>query len=142
MKGISPLIAAVLLIAFTITIAILIVSWGTSFTTTATSGISNKSSELVECSGAAIEIDSVYVSGNSISVIVMNSGVRAVTITNMLVTNITGGTNTSTVNSVLGRGNVVSLNVSGVTCTSFSKVLVATSCPGISAEWTKSPTCG
>jgi flagellin-like protein len=150
MKGISPLIAAVLLIAFTITIAILIVSWGSSFVTQTTSGIGNKSTELIDCSGAAIEIDSVYVASNATTIIIRNVGIKAVSVTSVAVMNTTGGIATvSTGNNIttvtgMARGAIGSVTVGdgrlGSSCAAFSKVTVASACPGIAAEWTKSPT--
>ncbi len=48
MKGVSPLIAAVVLIAFTITIAFMVANWGTSFIQSQTEAVSSQ----IQCLGA------------------------------------------------------------------------------------------
>ncbi|MEM7819392.1 MAG: archaellin/type IV pilin N-terminal domain-containing protein [Candidatus Aenigmatarchaeota archaeon] len=147
MKGISPLIAAVLLIAFTVTAAVLIITWGTSFTTSTTSGVGNKSTEIVECSGAAIEIDSVYINNNTgiANVIVKNTGVREITISSAMLTNKTGGNFQNTTTFTLNRGAIGTIQVTGVQvgpgCSDYSKTTILTYCPGISAIHTTTPTC-
>ncbi|OYT42108.1 MAG: hypothetical protein B6U78_02065 [Candidatus Aenigmarchaeota archaeon ex4484_224] len=56
MKGISPLIAAVLLIAFTVAVGGIIATWLTSFSKTTTGAAGGQTKTLLGCSGAYIEI--------------------------------------------------------------------------------------
>jgi flagellin-like protein len=59
MKGISPLIASVLLIAFTIGVAALYSGWITSFTKTTTEEVQEHSEKRVTCTYGGIAIDDV-----------------------------------------------------------------------------------
>ena len=59
MKGISPLIAAVLLIAFTVAIGGIVSVFFTSFTKQTTGSVSSQGQQLITCSGASPSIDKV-----------------------------------------------------------------------------------
>lgn len=74
MKGISPLVATVLLIGIAIGVGGLIAAWVTSFTKTS-SEIVRKESELqIICSNGAIDITSLKFCNNYLSAIVKNNG--------------------------------------------------------------------
>jgi len=76
-KGISPLIAAVLLIAFTITIATFLASWSTTFTRSKTEEFSRTGEEITaECQYARLVVENaVYDSSNGkITAVVWNMG--------------------------------------------------------------------
>ena len=66
-KGLSPLVASVVLIAFTISIAFIIANWATTFVTTQTSGVTSD----VQCIGA-LDVDAPSFSGTTLSVRVSN----------------------------------------------------------------------
>src|SRR3989338_11366707 len=77
MKGISPLIAAVLLIAFTVAAATLVMGWFGNVSDWVTKTTSNKTSDSVYCSNAAIAIEEVYVTpgqNGSAVALVKNTG--------------------------------------------------------------------
>ena len=61
MKGISPLIAAVLLIAFTVAIATLVMGWFSTFTRTTTTSVTNSTSLAINCADARVTIRDVYI---------------------------------------------------------------------------------
>ncbi len=56
LKGISPLVAAVMLIAVTMTIAGILAFWASSFTTKQTSAISNQTQQITTCTGANFKV--------------------------------------------------------------------------------------
>lgn len=64
-KGISPLIATVLLIAFTLSIAGLLGGWLSSLTKTQTETLEKTSREVVNCTGAIIDIVDVSCSSTN-----------------------------------------------------------------------------
>ncbi len=66
-KGVSPLIAAVVLIAFTISIAFIVANWATSFVDSQTEAISAEA----KCIGA-LDVDLPSFTGNSVNVRVSN----------------------------------------------------------------------
>lgn len=75
-KGVSPLIAAVLLIAFTLSVAGLFSSWVPDLLQGLQSGTGEDASDLLESSRAGLSVDSAVVdrgSGNT-SVVFRNSG--------------------------------------------------------------------
>src|SRR3989338_6921713 len=92
MKGISPLIAAVLLIAITVAIATLVSGWISTVTRGTQIAAENKTTEAVDCAAASISIDNVYMAGNNtVRVSVRNSGqTNDLQITNVTVINNTG----------------------------------------------------
>lgn len=74
MKGLSPLVATVLLIAFTVGVGGLISVWISGFTQT-TSGItSTEGVNQVICSNGAVDLSNVKYCNNNISGIVKNNG--------------------------------------------------------------------
>ncbi|RLJ01379.1 MAG: hypothetical protein DRP11_04480 [Candidatus Aenigmatarchaeota archaeon] len=74
-KGISPLIAAVLLIAFTITVAAVLATWASSFVKTQTQTI-EQSAEQTECTKANLRVEEAeWDQANSqLNVLVLNIG--------------------------------------------------------------------
>jgi flagellin-like protein len=76
MKGISPLLATVLLIAITLTVAAILGSWFTSLTRTQTGIIEQNVKTQVNCSSANLEIVDVTCSNTTqkIQVIITNLG--------------------------------------------------------------------
>jgi flagellin-like protein len=149
-KGISPLVASVLLIVIVVTIAALLISWITTFTKGAQQTVTNRTDVVLDCSGAAISIQDVYMTNGSagtIRVLVKNDGlVRGLSIISGQAINRTGGNFTATgvpiTNFDIGDvENVVFANVSMATCDAFSQVIVTTNCGGIYDTYTRSPKC-
>ncbi len=76
-KGISPLLATVLLIATTVVVSTMVAGWLSSTTSATQTTVANRTSEGVACAAAEIIIDDVYSGAGSASVaraIVRNSG--------------------------------------------------------------------
>ncbi|MEA3230035.1 MAG: archaellin/type IV pilin N-terminal domain-containing protein [archaeon] len=59
-KGISPLIAAVLLIVFTVAISTLVVNWLRTYTTDMTDTVDTTSENVLDCAKQNLEITNVY----------------------------------------------------------------------------------
>lgn len=57
-KGISPLIAAVLLVAFTMTVAAILATWSSSFVKTRTQSAEQKQREIAYCEDINMEVES------------------------------------------------------------------------------------
>lgn len=74
MKGISPLIATVLLIAFTVGVGGLISVWITGFTQTSSKIVSREGENQLICSNGAIELSNMKYCNNNVSGIVKNNG--------------------------------------------------------------------
>ncbi len=154
MKGVSPLIAAVMLIVVSMTIATII--YGSLSTTirSSTAITSNTSAKTVECTSASVSIQDVFISGSSSSstvrAIVKNSGYTDdLVVQDGQVFNKTGS-NFSTPDTPVtnfDRGNIVTLTFSNVSFSSascpnaFSKVIVTTNCGGISNVFDGTPKC-
>jgi flagellin-like protein len=75
-KGVSPLIAAVLLIAFTMAVAAILTAWVTTFTQEQTQTVENQSDQVIECSYASLSVyDSSWDDSNDkVYVTVANTG--------------------------------------------------------------------
>lgn len=150
MKGVSPLVASVLLIVIVVTIAALLTSWLTTFTKGAQSTVSNRTDVALDCSGASISIQDVYVTNGSagtIRVLVKNDGlVGRLSIISAQVLNTSGNNFTASNMPVTSFdiGDVESVvfgNVSVTTCSAFSQVVVTSNCGGILDTWARSPKC-
>ncbi len=148
-KGISPLIAAVLLIAFTVAIATLVMGWFSQVTRTTTTTVSNKTTEAVSCSNAQVTIEDVYMRLNATEsdarVIVKNTGFSSITITSLQVYNTTGHNfSTGFGTGTLAAGAVAAYNITRASipsCATFSKAIVTSSCGGIADTFENTPKC-
>ena len=147
MKGVSPLVAAVLLIVIVVSITGLMSGWLTSFFTGTRETVTNRTDTQVGCTGASIYVETVYAviangtSGN-VRAIVKNDGVIDESITSAQYINTTGH-NFSTITALpmtFNRGSIKTLlfeNVSIQNCTAFSQVVVSTNCA--SGRYKKNP---
>jgi flagellin-like protein len=88
-KGVSPLIAAVLLIAFTMAVAAILTAWVTTFTQEQTGAVENQSDQVIECSGGVIDVLDSDSNGNQLNITVANVG--TVGFDNLTVTVLSGG---------------------------------------------------
>jgi flagellin-like protein len=157
MKGVSPLLAGILLIAITVTVASMASGWFTSTITTSTSSTTNKTGQGLDCSGASVSIDNVFVIGTgqqlvNATVSILNNGqtdnlrIQSAQLYNVTGNNFTAN-NTATLSEdgVLNKGEIAILefyNLSIAACpAAFLEVTVLTSCGGISDRFTSRPKC-
>ena len=151
MKGISPLLAAILLIAVTVSIATLVMGWVSRVVGGSQATVENRTTEAVNCASAGISIDDVYVTAGSSGtarVIVRNSGqADDLAIQSADIYNRTGdrfGSDGLTLTD-FDRGEVATLSFSLVStgsCPSdFVEAIVSTDCPGIYAKFSSRPKC-
>ena len=104
-KGISPLIASVLLVAFTMAVAAIVVTWITGFTQQQTTSIGVRGERQVLCSSSVLFIDrdDISASGTNFNVTVTYSGgTETLNITGFALRDSTGVTYTNT--TPLGSG--------------------------------------
>ncbi len=136
MKGLSPLIAVVLLIAISVLVASLIATWITSLTKEQQTTISNRSEEITGCAGHDIRIEDVYLDfiTNRSRVTVRNTGQVDGKIISAIMTNQQGVN--STLNTSLpltitkGELKTIEFVLNGTisACVNFSQVRVSTQC--------------
>jgi len=74
MKGISPIVATVLLIAFTVAVGGLLSIWITGFTQTQTQAVGSQAATSIACSNGALQMSSVDYCNSFLSAQVSNSG--------------------------------------------------------------------
>ena len=151
MRGISPLLASVLLIAITVSIATLIMGWMSTVARTTQVKVETKTSQAVDCSSASISIDGVYITAGAsgtANVIVSNTGqVDGLTIKSAQILNTSGSNfaSSSTPITDFDRGDIETLSFSSVgipSCpTDFSKVIVTTDCGGVTDVFDTTPKC-
>lgn len=149
-KGISPLLASVLLIAVTVAIATLVMGWVSTITRTSQVTVSNRTTEAVNCASAAVVIDDVYIStgARTASVIVRNSGqTDDLQLTFAPLFNSTGNSvspSESLPVTDFDRGEIQTFTYTSTgisTCANFSRAIVATNCGGVSATFDRTPKC-
>jgi flagellin-like protein len=145
-KGVSPLIATVLLIVIAVSMAGLIFSWINTFTAGSTKKMENRTAAVVDCSGAAVTIKEVYLqngTSGTVRVVVQNSGYVDNVITAAAVYNSSGYNFSSSGVPVMSRrGEITNLVFTGTsipTCNDFSNVYVATACAGIDDVFSNRP---
>ncbi len=73
-KGISPLIATVLLIAFTVAVAGIISMWLTTFTSTSVEDVGERSSTELYCTYGGISVSDLRFCNSRLSGIIRNTG--------------------------------------------------------------------
>lgn len=136
MKGISPLIASVLLIAFTVSVALIIFSWGMTFTKQTTSNVTLTALSSVQCSGASISIQNLFLSNNSTTAVISNEGsIDLDSIVSVIASN---GTIFSSGITQLEKGGIKTITFnSSVSCATFSKAIATTGCQGVERTVTK-----
>src|SRR3972149_1745589 len=74
MKGVSPLVATVLLIAFTIGVGGVVSVWLSGFTTTSIRGVDTGATNTLVCSEARIALSDLSYCNNRLSGIIRNTG--------------------------------------------------------------------
>lgn len=92
-KGISPLIAAILLIAFTMTVAAILATWAQTFGTKKLKGASEKGEKVIECSALSIQVDSLTWQDNQkVQAILWNRGNKNISNFDFVIYNTTHST--------------------------------------------------
>ncbi len=149
MKGVSPLVATVLLIVIVVSLVAIISGWITSFFTGTRETVTNRTDASVGCTGSAVDIEAVYAtiangtSGNVRAVVKNDGVVDDLSIISAQYFNTTGhnfSTTTALPITNFVRGAIRTLqfeNVSIQNCSAFSQVVVTTNC--ISTRYKKSP---
>lgn len=144
-KGVSTLVASVLLIAFTVSVAMIVMGWFSSFARSTTENVSGVTQGAIGCSSGIIEVDHIYVSGTSAinaTINVINSGQIPLTVNAMLV-NSSGAACRTTTGVTVQSGSTGSISLNTSSCNinaagNFSRALLTTSCAGITASTTSS----
>ncbi|MBI2543335.1 MAG: hypothetical protein HYW24_04060 [Candidatus Aenigmarchaeota archaeon] len=136
MKGISPLIATVLLIAFTVGIGGLISVWSSGFTQTTTGIVGKEGENAVICSNGALDVSDLKYCNNNVSGIIKNNGRIAlgnitlqVTFTNASLVSLALN-DSSGVYLALKPGQIGTFNVSigGASSGNYNKLYLYTNC--------------
>ena len=147
MKGMSPLIGSVLVIAITVTIFAILGGWIPDFIKSTQTSVGNTSSEAIDCTSSDITITSVYIDfeTNISRVSARNSGFTEDKIVSAQLFNNKGEEciNLTALPITFPQGSLKSIefNVSGKisACVNFSKIEISTLCR--STEFTGTPTC-
>jgi len=134
MKGVSPLVAAVLLIAFTVAVSMIVMGWFSTFVRGTTANISGTTEEAIGCNVASISIEHVYISGTTGTIVVKNTGFKDFTTVKGIIVNTTGGTcdlgsitlSKGAVDDISGTCNAIA------NCNAFDRAIVTTECGGVS----------
>ena len=77
MKGISAMIATVLVVAFTVAVGAILATWFTSITRTTTAGTETQSQAIIKCANSGFDI--ISVTSSSVTVTMSSSDVKIYT---------------------------------------------------------------
>ncbi len=150
-KGVSPLIAAVLLIVFTIGVATIVMSWVNEYTKDTTEKASENTDQMMDCANTNIDIKDVYINymgtDTTVKLIAANTGLSDLKVKEAYVMDTNGTrcfmdlTGSDTMDdTVFAKGNSFELiNEScglsfSTGCDGFDKAVVATTC-GVSSSF-------
>ena len=146
-KGVSPLIAAVLLIVFTVAISTIVVNWLRDYTTETTSSVGETSREVIDCAKENLKMTNAYITVNTtadaddvIKATLKNTGHVDFTISSAYVYNTVGDyCDMTPVDTTVVPGAVKNLeNATGCSIFEstgdFSRVEVTTTC-GVSTDF-------
>lgn len=130
-KGLSPLVATVLLIAVTMTIAGIIAYWASSFTKGSLPS-KNKTSGLEACTGADFTI--YYQTYNSTTkklvLVLQNTGSADLKLTNITFLYPDGSLDSKRLDSTLTQGSLKSFTMLNVT-SGYKSYTIFTTCPNV-----------
>ena len=139
-KGLSPLIASVLLIVFTIGISAIIITWMNTYTKEMTYDANKDTSTIVDCTNTNIDIDGTYIiTSDDVKTIARNTGHKIIYLKEAYIWDINGtNCNLNITNSELGVAESIQLindscDIDFTTgCSEFGKITVSTTC-GVTA---------
>lgn len=139
-KGLSPIVASVLLIAFALTVAAVLGGWFTSLTRTQTETVSGISTTQLNCTKGALTIVATNFSNNDSNVVFSNTGTVDLSGGfDLYVEDSSGNFDTNNITTDLLKGHTTNISTTGgyLTGSSLSKVRVTSkSCPSVSIEKT------
>ncbi len=135
-KGISPLIAAVIMVALVIAVVGMASTFFTGFTKETKESVKTKSASLMDCAVAEMEVHKSLVNvGPKTSVVVENIGNSEITGLKLVLYNSTGAYEMDPSPDSLGINDVKTLQVSYPGEPVLNKLVVSsTSCPGLKDE--------
>ncbi len=137
-KGISPLIAVVLLVVFTVGISVVISSWLSSYAKQTTEQAGQGTQQAIECAKAVVDITDATNNG----VFVANVGATDITVTRLYLYDDNNNICSQDVNQNLQIGEEVYINYNFTGCpagfnsAALTKVRAVTNCPGVTDEYT------
>ncbi len=131
-KGISPLVAAVLLIAVTMTIAGVLAYWTSSFVR---GGLpeQNQTQQIQRCSGADFSVftSNYNSSTGNLTLVLQNKAEVSVQITNVTFIYSNGSIDIRPVSAMLSKGSALASVVVPNVFSGFSNYLILTDCPNV-----------
>ena len=151
-KGVSPLIAVVLLIVFTVAVSTMIMSWMNTYTKTTTTSASANTDTVIQCSQQTVSIPTtsgvIYnTTTGLVTVNIENNGQATTNIKKVIAYDVDGDTCILTPDTtelevgdiVTNQTNCYTADSSWSNCT--ETVRVTTECGGIYDEWSNSVAC-
>ncbi len=84
MKGLSPVIAGILLVAVTIAVTTIVMNWASSYSKEKVSA-ADRMSDTVDCSGLFLEVNEMNFDGSKITLSVKNTGSDTVNSTKQMI---------------------------------------------------------
>jgi len=129
-KGISPLVATVLLIAVTMTLAGIVAFWGSSFVRT-TLPTENQTQVIQACVGGSLKLlqSSYNSTTNVLSLTIYNDGTQKLTLTNITFI-YSDRVDTKEINTEISPGQPIVKNIENVT-ENYNSFIISTNCPYI-----------
>lgn len=136
-KGISPLIAAVILIAFVIAVAGIASTFFTGFTKEQKAGVESKAETIIDCSVANLDLftSPVVVDTDNFTVIISNTGLEDLEYLRVTLFNDTYAETCIPTPTGINKGEVKTLTNSSCGIGGVNKIRVTTTeCPGVKGE--------
>jgi len=113
-KGISPFVASILLIGFTVAVGAILSVWFTTFTRTQTAGVEAGAA----CASNLIYIRAIGIDNGNVTTLIINGGSDTVTISTLILSCGGSQVNTTNPNLTLSPANQTTLWIRGnIACT-------------------------
>ena len=128
LKGISPLVATVLLIAITMTLAGIVAFWGSTFVR---GGLptENQTQQIQTCAGGSIKLFRDNFSSNVLTLNIYNDGSQKLSLTNITIV-YSDRTDVRPIGQDISPGELKVLSFDNVTA-NFTEYLLTTNCANI-----------
>ena len=133
-KGVSPLIASVLLIVFTVVVGSFILTWLMNYNNTNTDKAEKDTLYVLNCSNQNVNINSVTKDGGNITLFVENRGKESLRLKTVTLTDTNGNMCSHSVSTTIDGGGMEKVNFTDTDCSSVSDshytARVSTTCGG------------
>lgn len=133
-KGISPIIASVLLLAVSLSVVGVFSGWAPQLAQDITDSTENSTMQTIACNEAALEIRSASVDGETVNIALRNSGSEDLTDITLVAYDSSGNILQQNSGISLDSGSIADENITGVTGTAAQVEALSGECGSVTTS--------